>query len=88
MDVSPGLISTVTDAVQEEVKAWQQRPLEKIYPIVYLDALVVKVRQEGRIANRAIYVAIGVNVQGLKEVLGLWASQNEGAKFWLLARNV
>ena len=83
IEVSPGLISTVTDEVQEEVKAWQQRPLEKIYPIVYLDALVVKVRQEGRIANRSIYLAIGVNLQGQKEVLGLWASQNEGAKFWL-----
>lgn len=83
VDVSPGLISTVTDEVQEEVKAWQQRPLEKLYPIVYLDALVVKVGQDGRIANRSIYVAIGVNLQGHKEVLGLWASQNEGAKFWL-----
>lgn len=83
VEVSPGLISNVTDEVQEEVKAWQQRPLEKIYPIVYLDALVVKVRQEGRIANRSIYLAIGVNLQGQKEVLGLWASPNEGAKFWL-----
>ena len=83
VEVSPGLISTVTEEVQEEVKAWQQRPLDKIYPMVYLDALVVKVRQEGRVANRAIYVAIGVNLQGHKEVLGLWASANEGAKFWL-----
>ena len=83
VEVSPGLISSVTDEVQEEVKAWQQRPLEKIYPIVYLDALVVKVRQEGRIANRSIYLAIGVNLQGQKEVLGMWASQNEGAKFGL-----
>src|SRR5438093_4339548 len=83
VEVSPGLISTVTDEVQEEVKAWQQWPLEKIYPILYLDALVVKVRQDGRIANRSIYVAIGVNLQGHKEVLGLWASPHEGAKFWL-----
>jgi putative transposase len=83
VEVSPGLISTVTDEVQEEVKAWQQRPLDKLYPIIYLDALVVKVRQDGRIANRAIYVAIAVNLQGKKEVLGLWAAQNEGAKFWL-----
>ena len=83
VEVSPGLISTVTDEVLEEVKTWQQRPLEKLYPIVYLDALVVKVRQDGRVANRSIYVAIAVNLQGKKEVLGLWAAQNEGAKFWL-----
>lgn len=86
VEVSPGLISTVTNEVQEEVKEWQQRPLDKLYPIIYLDALVVKVRQEGRIANRAIYVAVAVNVQGKKEVLGLWATQNEGAKFWLSVR--
>jgi putative transposase len=83
VEVSPGLISTVTDEVMEEVKAWQQRPLEKLYPIVYLDALVVKVNQEGRVANRSIYVAIGVNLRGHKEVLGLWATASEGAKFWL-----
>lgn len=83
VEVSPGLISTVTDEVLEEVKVWQQRPLEKLYPIVYLDALVVKVRQDGRVLNRSIYVAIAVNLQGKKEVLGLWAAQNEGAKFWL-----
>lgn len=83
VEVSPGLISTVTDEVLEEVKGWQQRPLEKLYPIVYLDALVVKVRQDGRVLNRSIYVAIAVNLQGKKEVLGLWAAQNEGAKFWL-----
>jgi putative transposase len=82
VEVSPGLISTVTDEVQAEVKAWQQRPLDKLYPIIYLDARVVKVRQDGRIANRAIYVAIAVNLQGKKEVLGLWAAQNEGAKCW------
>jgi putative transposase len=83
VEVSPSLISAVTDEVQEEVKVWQQRPLDKIYPIVYLDALTVKVRQDGRIANRSIYVAIGVNLRGHKEVLGLWAAQSEGAKFWL-----
>lgn len=83
VEVSPGLISAVTEEVQEEVKAWQQRPLDKLYPMVYLDALVVKVKQDGRIANRSIYLAIGVNLQGYKEVLGLWASANEGAKFWL-----
>lgn len=83
IEVSPTLISNVTDAVMEEVKAWQSRPLEAVYPIVYLDALVVKIRDSGHVRNRAIYVVIGVNVQGHKEVLGLWAGQAEGAKFWL-----
>lgn len=83
VEVSPALISTVTDAVMEEVKAWQSRPLEAVYPIVYLDALVVKIRDGGHVRNRAIYVVIGVNMQGHKEVLGLWAGQAEGAKFWL-----
>ena len=67
----------------EEVKTWQSRPLDAVYPIVYLDALVVKIRDTGHVRNRAIYVAIGVNMQGNKEVLGLWASKAEGAKFWL-----
>ncbi len=83
VEVSPELISTVTDGVIEEVRAWQGRPLEKTYVILYLDALVVKVKQDGRIANRSIYLAIGVNQQGRKEVLGFWAAENEGAKFWL-----
>jgi len=83
VEVSPTLISNVTDAVMEEVKAWQSRPLEAVYPIVYLDALVVKIRDSGHVRNRAIYVVIGVNLQGNKEVLGLWAGQAEGAKFWL-----
>lgn len=83
VDVSPALISTVTDAVMEEVKTWQSRPLDAVYPIVYLDALVVKIRDGGHVRNRAIYVVIGVNMQGNKEVLGLWAGQAEGAKFWL-----
>ena len=81
--VSPDLISTVTDAVLDEVRAWQSRLLDAIYPIVYLDALQVKIKTDGRVANRAIYLAIGVNIHGHKEVLGLWAAQNEGAKFWL-----
>jgi putative transposase len=80
VEVSPTLISNVTEAVMEEVKAWQSRPLDAIYPIVYLDALVVKMRTE---ENRAVYVAIGVTLAGQKEVLGLWSSANEGAKFWL-----
>jgi putative transposase len=83
VEVSPALISTVTDAVLDEVKAWQSRPLDTVYPIVYLDALVVKMRSEGRVENRAVYVAIGITMEGHKEVLGLWTSANEGAKFWL-----
>lgn len=83
VEVSPALISTVTEAVMEEVKTWQSRPLEAVYPIVYLDALVVKIRDGGHVRNRAIYVVIGVNLEGHKEVLGLWAGQAEGAKFWL-----
>lgn len=83
VEVSAGLISEVTNEVMDEVKAWQQRPLEALYPILYLDALYVKIRHEGRVENRAVYVAIGVNWEGRKEVLGLWTSANEGAKFWL-----
>jgi putative transposase len=83
VEVSPALISEVTDAVLDEVKAWQGRPLDAVYPIVYLDALYVKMRHEGRVENRAVYVAIGVNLEGRKEVLGLWTSASEGAKFWL-----
>lgn len=83
VEVSPTLISEVTDAVLEEVKAWQSRPLEALYAIVYLDALYVKMRHEGRVENRAVHVAIGVDLEGRKDVLGLWTSGNEGAKFWL-----
>lgn len=83
VEVSPALISTVTDAVMEEVKAWQNRPLEPIYGLIFLDALYVKMRHEGRVDNRAVYVAIGVDLEGRKDVLGLWTSGNEGAKFWL-----
>ena len=83
VEVSPTLISNVTEAVAEEVRAWQNRPLEVEYPIVYLDALQVKIRDAGQVQNRAIYVAMGINLDGNKEVLGLWAGQSEGAKFWL-----
>ena len=83
VEVSPALVSQVTEAVNEEVKRWQSRALEPIYGIVYLDALYVKMRQEGRVENRAVYVAIGVDLEGQKDVLGLWASAHEGAKFWL-----
>ncbi len=83
VEVSPTLISNVTDAVVEEVRAWQNRPLDAVYPIVYLDALMVKVRDEGHIQTKAMYVVLGVNLEGQKEVLGLWVSSAEGAKFWL-----
>jgi putative transposase len=83
VEVSPTLVSSVTDAVIDEVKGWQNRPLEPIYGVVYLDALYVKMRHEGRVENRAVYVAIGVGMTGVKEVLGLWSNSNEGAKFWL-----
>jgi putative transposase len=83
IEVSPALISNVTEAVVEEVKQWQGRALEPLYPIVYMDALVVKIRDNGHIGNQAIHVAIGVNLEGNKEVLGLWVTDNEGARFWL-----
>jgi putative transposase len=83
VEVSPTLISNVTDSVLEEVRAWQSRPLDPLYPIVYLDALVIKMRDNGQVQNRAVYVAIGITMEGQKEVLGLWTSANEGAKFWL-----
>jgi len=83
VDVSAGLISDVTDGVMEEVKAWQDRPLEPLYPIVYLDALMVKMRHEGKVENRAVYTAIGIDLEGQKSVLGLWTSSHEGAKYWM-----
>lgn len=83
VEVSPSLISSVTDEVIEEVKAWQNRQLDAVYPIMYLDALQYKVRDGAQVRNKAIYVAIGINMEGLKEVLGLWIAQTEGAKFWL-----
>jgi putative transposase len=83
VEVSPTLISQVTDEVMDEVTAWQNRPLEPVYLIVYLDALFVKMRHEGRVENRAVFVAIGITQEGTKEVLGLWTSATEGAKLWL-----
>jgi putative transposase len=83
VEVSPSLISEVTDGVMEQARAWQNRPLESFYGVVFLDALYVKMRHEGRVENRAVYVALGINLEGGKEVLGLWTSANEGAKFWL-----
>jgi len=83
VEVSPDLISTVTDNVQELVREWQTRPLDEVYPIVYLDALRVKIRHDGAVQNRCIYLAVGVNLEGRKEALGLWSAESEGAKFWL-----
>jgi transposase-like protein len=85
VDVSPTLISTVTDAVLEEVKAWQNRPLNALYPMGYLDCIFVKLRnrESGIVQTQAVFVAVGVNLDGYKEVLGLWIEHNEGAKFWL-----
>lgn len=82
-DISESLISKVTDEVMEEVREWQHRPLESVYPIVLFDCLVVKVRQDKRIINKAVYLALGIDLSGHKEVLGLWISENEGSKFWL-----
>jgi putative transposase len=87
MEVSPDLVSAVTDAVLDEVAEWQNRPLEALYPLVFLDAIRVKVRDEGTVRNKAVYVALGVRPDGTKEVLGLWIEQTEGAKFWLRVMN-
>jgi transposase-like protein len=83
VEVSPTLISNVTDAVVEELQAWQSRPLSAVYPILYFDALFVKSREEGPVVNKAVYLALGINLAGEKELLGLWMAQTEGAKFWL-----
>ena len=83
VDVSPDLISAVTDAILDEIAEWQNRPLEGLYPLVFFDALRVKVRDEGTVRNKAVYVALGVRADGRKEILGLWIEQTEGAKFWL-----
>ncbi|TXI28105.1 MAG: IS256 family transposase [Nitrosomonas oligotropha] len=82
-EVSPTLISTVTDGVMDEVKQWQSRPLDAVYPVIYLDCIHAKVRDAGRVRAKAIYLAIGINMEGHKEILGLWIAQTEGAKFWL-----
>jgi putative transposase len=87
VEVSPDLISRVTDAVWDDVQSWQGRPLEAVYPIVYLDALMVKTRDQGVVRNKAVYLALGITVHGSKEVLGIWIEQNEGAKFWLKVVN-
>ncbi len=83
VEVSPTLVSQVTEAVCADVKVWQDRPLEEVYPIVYFDALWGKVRQDGQVAKVAVYLALGITMTGQKEVLGMWAAHSEGAKFWL-----
>jgi transposase-like protein len=82
-EISAGLVSQVTNAVMEQVVEWQSRPLDAVYPIVYMDCIVLKIRQDKRVINKAIYLALGINVEGHKELLGMWMSENEGAKFWL-----
>ncbi|MEY9491065.1 putative transposase [Bradyrhizobium elkanii] len=86
-EVSPDLISKVTDAILDEVREWQSRPLEAIYPVVFFDALRVKIRDEGMVKNKAVYVVLGITASGEKDVLGLWIEQTEGAKFWLKVMN-
>ena len=83
IEVSPDLISAVTDAILDEIAQWQDRPLEPVYPLVFFDALRVKIRDEGTVRNKAVYLALGVKADGRKEILGLWIEQTEGAKFWL-----
>jgi putative transposase len=87
IDISPDLISAVTDAVLEEIASWQARPLEAVYPLIFFDALRVKVRDQGLVRNKAVHIALGVRADGTKEILGLWLEQNEGAKFWLRVIN-
>ena len=83
LDVSTEFISNVTDKVIEEVVAWQNRPLDSMYPVLYLDCLVVKVRENNQIINKALFLAVAINTEGHKEVLGMWIAKNQGAKFWL-----
>src|ERR671939_1643327 len=87
IEVSPDLVSAVTEAVLDEVAEWQERPLEPLYPLIFFDALRVKVRDEGTVKNKAVHIALGVRPDGTKEILGLWIEQNEGAKFWLRVMN-
>jgi len=87
VEVSPALISNVTEAVLEDVRAWQCRPLSAVYPILYFDALFVKTRQDGPVMTKAVYLALGINLEGEKELLGLWVAQTEGSKFWLSVFN-
>jgi transposase-like protein len=87
VDVSPDLISSVTDAVMSEVAAWQARPLEAMYPVVFFDALRVKIRQDGVVRNKAVYLALGMLADGTRDILGIWIENTEGAKFWMKVFN-
>ncbi len=82
-DVSPALVSKIIDAVMEQVTERQNRPLDAVYPIVYLDCIVLKIRQDSRVINKSVFLALGINIEGQKELLGMWLAENEGAKFWL-----
>ena len=82
-NISESVNTQITDDVIDDVKAWQNRPLDNVYPIIYFDCILVKVRQDKRIINKSVYIALGINLEGKKDVLGLWISENEGAKFWL-----
>jgi len=86
-EVSPDFISSVTDEVMEEIGAWQQRPLEPMYPVIFFDALRVKIREEGLVRNKAIYLALGVLPDGTRDILGIWIENTEGAKFWMKVFN-
>jgi putative transposase len=87
VEVSADLISSVTDSVVNYVKEWQARPLDEVYPILYLDATIIKVRNEGRVIKKSVYIAMGINTEGMKDVLGIWLEKTEGAKFWLSIMN-
>ena len=82
-EISPTLVSRVTNAVIEQVTEWQARPLDAVYPIVYLDCIVIKIRQDKQVINKSIFLALGINTEGQKELMGMWITENEGAKFWL-----
>ena len=83
VDVSSDFISNITDSVIEEEQAWQNRGLDKVYPVIFLDAIIVKCKEDNRVINQAVYLALGINMEGKKEILGLWIGKNKGAKFWL-----
>ena len=87
IEVSPDLISSITDAVLETVAEWQGRPLDACFPLVFFDAIRVKIRDEGFVRNKAVYIALGIQPDGTKEILGIWIEQTEGAKFWLRVMN-
>jgi len=83
VDVSPTLISKITDGVMDEVITWQNRPLDAVYPVLFLDCIVIKVRENKRVINKSVFLALAINSEGKKELLGLWLSENEGSKFWM-----